>query len=260
MNKCPLLKTSYESLQRLADEYSAEYLAVRDSGDLTEVKQLKKELKQKRDEVWKLLCGEQYEKLEKEFNRQVDTLVNKGFPVLTNRKEQEFREIFTPLRKHLIRLAREKFPEDHIPFIIVPSEKLLSLEKKIPLVEVEGGKGYTALDLSELKTAGGIEIPESMAYLIVDVENGKAMLGKSPDNVVKRFKKEKRSPLTAEEGVSLILYYPQILEDHNISLPGSRPNNGVADLWLSGGWPNLSRSSASYSDARWGSASCLRRI
>ncbi|MBI2633162.1 MAG: hypothetical protein HYW78_02105, partial [Parcubacteria group bacterium] len=73
---CTQLKEEYQSLQKLTDEFRIVYLRVRDSGDLTEVKQLKKELKQKRDEVWKLLCGEQYEKLEKEFNRQVDTLVN----------------------------------------------------------------------------------------------------------------------------------------------------------------------------------------
>ncbi|MBI2633325.1 MAG: hypothetical protein HYW78_02955 [Parcubacteria group bacterium] len=261
-DSCANLKHEYESLQRLADEYIVVYLRVRDSGDLTEAKQLKKELTQKRDEVWKLLCGEQYEKLEKEFNRQVDILVNKGFPALTKRKEQEFRAIFTPLRKHLFKLSREKFPEGHIPFIIVPSEKLLSLQKKVSLMEVEGEKGYTVLDLSELKTAEGVEIPESLVYLTVDVENGKAMLGKSPNKSVEHFREEYRFSLTVEEGVAFILYYPEILKDHNIDLPGSRFGDGkAADLWLIvGGRLGLDWHWANYSDAKWGSASCGRRV
>ncbi|MBI2633163.1 MAG: hypothetical protein HYW78_02110, partial [Parcubacteria group bacterium] len=222
------------------------------------------ELKQKRDEVWKLLCGEQYEKLEKEFNRQVDTLVNKGFPVLTNRKEHEFREIFTPLRKHLRQLSREKFPEGHIPFIIVPSEKLLSLEKKIPLMEVEGKRGAIDrdfLDLPELKTIDGLKILRLMAYLIIDIENGKTMLGKSADEAVNQFKIEGRSPLTVEEGVALVFYYPEILKDHNIDLPSSCfSDDKFAYLWLSMNKLELSWGRAKNSSKRWGSASCSRRI
>ncbi|MBI2632932.1 MAG: hypothetical protein HYW78_00895 [Parcubacteria group bacterium] len=261
-NLCPHLKAEYESLQRLADEYVAVYLRVRDSGDFTEAKQMKKELTQKRDEVWKLLCGEQYEKLEKEFNRQVDTLVNKNFPALTNMNEQKFREIFKPFKKHLIRLSRENFPEDHIPFIIVPSEKLLSLEKKISLMEVDDRKGFTTFDLSKLKTAENIKISESLAYLVVDVENGETMLGKSPNKSVEQFREKYRSSLTAEEGVALILYYPEILKDHYIDLPGSRHGDDeVASLWLHVDGPGLRLSLANGSFAtKWGSASCGRRV
>ncbi|MBI2633170.1 MAG: hypothetical protein HYW78_02145, partial [Parcubacteria group bacterium] len=215
------------------------------------------------DEVWKLLCGEQYEKLEKEFNRQVDTLVNKGFPVLTNRKEQKFREIFTPLRKHLFKLSRETFPEGHIPFIIVPSEKLLSLEKKIPLMDVEGEKGFTGLDFSDFKTAEDIKIPKSLAYILVDIENGKAMLGENPNESVYQFVKIGRSPLTAEEGIALILQYPEILKDHNIDLAGSYHfdiDYRVADMFLGGSIPMLGWSEVDVSSPQFGSASCLYRL
>ncbi|MBI2632974.1 MAG: WG repeat-containing protein [Parcubacteria group bacterium] len=46
---CFDIKAEYESLQKLTDEYSAVYLRVRDSGDMTEAKKLKKELQQKMD-------------------------------------------------------------------------------------------------------------------------------------------------------------------------------------------------------------------
>ena len=204
---------------------------------------------------------EQYEKFEQEFNRQIENLLKKGLPKLAGMDEKKAASIFEPLKEQLKELSLKEFKEGRIPFVVVPREKLLALEKKIPLMEVEGKKGFTTLDLSELKTAEGVEIPESMAYLVVDVENGKIMLGKSADEAVKQFKKEGRSPLTAEEGVAIILQHPEILKDHYMDLPGSRHGDGgVADLWLYEGKPLLHWLWASYSVAKWGSASCGSRV
>jgi len=204
---------------------------------------------------------EQFEKFEREFSRQIENLSKKGFPKLAGMDEKKFATIFEPLREQLKELSGKEFKEGRIPFVVVPREKLLALEKEIPLMEVDGKKGFTALNLSELKTADGVEIPESMAYLVVDVENGKAMLGRIPDEAVKQFKKEGRSPLTAEEGVAIILQHPEILKDHYMDLPGSRRgDDGVAHLWLSEGRPELHWSWASGSDAEWGSASCGSRV
>lgn len=204
---------------------------------------------------------EQYEKFEQEFNRQIDNLSKKGFPKLTGMDEKKFMGIFEPLKEQIKELSSREFQEGRIPFVVVPREKLLSLEKKIPLMELEGKKGFTTLDLSELKTAEGVEIPESLAYLVIDVENGKVMLGKSADEAVKQIKKEGRSPLTAEEGVAIITQYPEILKDHYMDLCGSRHGGDeVADLWLNEGKPELYWSWASNSHAKWGSASCGSRV
>ena len=204
---------------------------------------------------------EQFEKFEQEFNRQIENLSKKGFPKLAGMDEKKFSTIFEPLKEQLKELSGKEFKEGRIPFVVVPREKLLALEKEIPLMEVGGKKGFTTLNLSELKTADGVEIPESLAYLVVDVENGKAILGRIPDEAVKQFKKEGRSPLTAEEGVAIILQHPEILKDHYMDLPGSRRGDGrVADLWLVEGKPGLSWSWASSSHAEWGSASCGSRV
>ena len=205
--------------------------------------------------------NEYHEQLLKEFDRQIDNLAKKGFPKLAGMDEEEFVSIFEPLKEHLKELSSKEFKEGHIPFVIVPRKKLLSLEKEIPLMEVDGKKGFTTLNLSELKTADGVEIPESLAYLVVDVENGKAMLGRIPDEAVNQFKKEGRSPLTAEEGVALILQHPEILKDNCMGLPGSRRGDDkVADLWLFEGEPRLHWSWANSSLVRWGSASCGSRV
>ena len=203
---------------------------------------------------------EQFEKFEQEFNRQIENLSKKGFPKLAGMDEKKFSTIFEPLKEQLKELSGKEFKEGRIPFVVVPREKLLALEKEIPLVEVDGKKGFTTLNLSELKTADGVEIPESLAYLVVDVENGKAMLGRIPDEAVKQFKKEGRSPLTAEEGVAIILQHPEILKDHYMDLPGSRHGDDkVANLWLNEGKPKLNWNWANNSNAKWGSASCGSR-
>jgi len=203
---------------------------------------------------------EQFEKFEQEFNRQIENLSKKGFPKLAGVNEKKFATIFEPLKEQLKELSGKEFKEGRIPFVVVPREKLLALEKEIPLMEVDGKKGFTTLNLSELKTAEGVEIPESMAYLVVDVENGKAMLGRIPDEAVKQFKKERRSPLTAEEGVAIILQHPEILKDHYMDLPGSRGGVRVAGLWLVEGGPRLFWVWADDSSAKWGSASCGSRV
>jgi hypothetical protein len=167
---------------------------------------------------------EQYEKFEQEFSRQIDNLAKKGFPKLAGMDEKKFAAIFEPLKEKLKELSSQEFQEGRIPFIVVPRDKLLALEKQIPLVELDGKKGFTNIDdVSKFfTTAEGVKIPEAMAYLVVDIENGKVMLGKSADEAVKQFKKEGRSPLTADEGVAIILQHPEILKDHYMDLPGSR--------------------------------------
>lgn len=206
---------------------------------------------------------EQYEKFEQEFMRQIDNLAKKGFPKLAGMDEKKFAAIFEPLKEKLKELSSREFQGGRIPFVVVPRDKLLALEKQMPLVELNGKKGFTGIDdVSEFFTAAeGVKIPEAMAYLVVDIENGKVMLGKSADEAVKQFKKEGRSPLTADEGVAIILQHPEILKDHYIYLAGSRRgDDGVAGLWLYEGKPKLYWAGSDSSDSEWGSASCGSRV
>lgn len=206
---------------------------------------------------------EQYEKFEQEFNRQIDNLAKKGFQKLAGVDEKKFAAIFEPLKEKLKELSSREFQEGRIPFVVVPRDKLLALEKQMPLIELDGKKGFTGIDdVSEFfTTAEGVEIPEAMAYLVVDIENGKVMLGKSADKAVKQFKKEGRSPLTADEGVAIMLQHPEILKDHYMDLAGSRRGGGgVADLWLYEGGPWLGWSDSGGSVSGWGSASCGSRV
>ncbi len=212
------------------------------------------------------------EKLDHEFDRQLHRLLSRIREIYP--EEAEAYEATVSYEVNLLKYAlheqikREDVKEGHVPFVIVLRNELMPLEKQVELMEYGEIKGSfnKNMVLSELRTAGGIQISKSPAYLIVDIEDGRAMLGKSAYEAVKQFKNEGRSPLTAEEGVAFITQHPEILAHHSIDLAGSfhsRPDS-FAGLWLSGPMsrrePELCRNYSDVSDLDWGSASCLRRV
>jgi len=175
------------------------------------------------------------------FDQQVETLIGRGVADAAGIAPEAFHGMLGHLRDKVLELAREapETKEGHIPFVIVLREEMLPLKKKVELMEVNGVKGYTAHESSaEFKTYGGVKIPESPAYLMVDVEVSEHSIG------IRRVKMNKsieehfpgRSLLTAEEGVALVTQYPEILEQ-KITLAGSRFGNEKvpAVLYLSWG-------------------------
>lgn len=203
-------------------------------------------------------------RLQSLFGEQVQTLLKKEFPKHAGMSEKEFLSYILPLKEKLPEIADMDIPKEHVPFIVVIKNEIISTENIVPLLELEGKKGYTTMDADTIKgfkPIEGVKIPNGWAYLAVDIETGKTSLGKTPDEAIKKIKLEDRSPLTLEECVALIIYHPEILRDQYIWMPGSRRGDGgVAYLWLGGGKPGLGWSWANGSDARWGSASCGRRI
>jgi hypothetical protein len=209
--------------------------------------------------------GEYHEQLLKEFERQVATITKKEYSEASGMKPDEYRKIFEPLKEHIREIAqREKeMKEGHIPFVIVIKSDVIAPEKEMPLIELEGKKGYTTMDSDTIKGFKPFEvkIPNGKAYMAVDIETGKTTLGKTPDEAIKKIKSEDRSPLTLEEGVALITHHPELLKDNYIWVPGSRHGDDkVASLWLSEGKPRLGWVWASDSYAGWGSASCGSRV
>ena len=153
--------------------------------------------------------------------------------------------------------------EGHIPFIIVVKNEVIAGEKAMPLVELEGKKGYTYPDEDGIKgfEPFGVEAPNGKAYLAVDIETGKTTLGETPDEAIKKIKSDDRSPLTLEEGVALVTHHPEALKDNHVFMPGSRHGpDEVASLWLGEGRPRLGWNLSDSSRSKWGSASCGSRV
>lgn len=225
--------------------------------ELAELEEILNETKNKKTAESK----KRYERLVIEFDRQVANLIRKGFVKKAKLNVEEFRNILETLKEKLIELSLLEFPKGQIPFIIVPRERLLSLKEKIALIELQDMKGSTSLDLSKFKAAEYLEIPETLAYLIVDVDIGITTQEETTYNAERQLKEYGRSPVTIEEGVALALQYPRILEEHNVIFAGSRyGTNQVADLWLHGNKLDFSLYSLNHSNPRWSLVSCGNRI
>jgi len=131
--------------------------------------------------------------------------------------------------------------------------KKLKVLYNIPLktqLEKLGIKNY--LDLEEIKNL----YPQEET--IYDIETGEEMLGKSPEQCEKEFKKQGRRGLNIYEGLAIIRKCPNILKKHYIDLVGSRHerNDGVPDVYLNGDKPGLGSNGIDSSLDEWGSASC----
>jgi len=131
--------------------------------------------------------------------------------------------------------------------------KKLKVLYNIPLktqLEKLGIKNY--LDLEEIKNL----YPQEET--IYDIETGEEMLGKSPEQCEKEFKKQGRRGLNIYEGLAIIRKCPNILKKHYIDLVGSRYEQGdeVPNVYLLADEPRLSSDGIGNSDDEWGSASC----
>ena len=173
------------------------------------------------------------------FDQQVKTLLKKGYPNAAGMEESQFLKYINPLE--------ENFRAGSV--IVIP-EIFVSITKKLALIG-----GSTPLDITKICNADGI-IPRK-PYLIHDIENGEAMMGISPGNCVKQFKREERHGFTVNEGVMYITYHTQTLQDHYMDFPGSWYGHSglVAGLGLYGGRPLLVWLYAASLNSGWGSAS-----
>lgn len=176
------------------------------------------------------------------FGFQVRNLVEKG--VIKSREE--------------VKGLRKRLPEKGM-LLVVPETKLL-LDELMERVVVGGEKGRTSPSFEYLKDK--VKTPKK-PYLCLDVEDGRKMLGKSPKQCLQEFKEQKRSELTALEGIILLISFPEILKHHYIDLPGSRIDGSdeVPYVFLGNGdQPELYWNDLANSDDRWGSASCGSRV
>lgn len=201
--------------------------------------------------------------LMREFDRQVENLLRKGYPGVAGLAEHEFLAHLEPLRERIGGLSAPALsPDDgRVPVVIVVTSGLLAVGQAMQFVEREGKRGFTTMDTEDLRRFGpieGLELPGGPAYLLVDVDTGRDTLNVTPDEALKRTAAAGRSPLTLEEGIALVTHYPEALRKNGcFSLLGSRcGDRRVTALWLSGGRPKLGWCWAGNPHTWLGSASC----
>ena len=209
---------------------------------------------------------EYHEQLRKEFDRQVENLLQKGYPDIIGVSVEKFTQDLGPLKA---RLAAGSFAEINVeagklPFVIVIKSELVATEIAIQQVEREGRNGFVSMypvEPTSFKPIDGIKLPGSKAYLLLDIDRGNRTLNVTPDAALKMIEQENRSPLTIDEGIAVITHYPEFLrKNYCFSMLASRcGDRRVPALWISEGRPKLGWCWAGNPHTWLGSASCAGR-
>ncbi|MDQ0892360.1 hypothetical protein QFZ81_007448 [Paenibacillus sp. V4I9] len=204
--------------------------------------------------------------LNDEFDRQVENLVEKGYPSIAGLTNEEFKQHLESLRDRIKELEKPKKEQQagYVPFVIVVQSDWVDGEKAMQIVKRNDKMGFSVMDADDIKRfkpIEGIELPTGLAYLAVDIDTGKETLNITPNEAIKTITNESRTPLTLEEGIALITHFPDILQKNNgFSLLGSRcGDRRVTALWISAGKPKLGWCWAGNPHTWLGSASCGSR-
>ena len=199
-----------------------------------------------------------------EFDRQVATLLEQGYPDVAGLSAAGLAELVEPLRQALHSIS-PLAEGTTIPFVLVVARDLVAPGAAIDLVRRRGEPATSMFDQDELTRfvpIASLEIPPGPGYLITGVETGEDTLNATPDEALVAIERRSLSPLTIEEGIALVTHFPEaIAPNAGFSLPGSRcGDRRVAAFWISRRRPKLGWCWAGAPHTWLGSASCESRI
>ncbi len=197
--------------------------------------------------------------LHTEFDRQVATLLEKGYPAAAGLGQRAFMNRVEALRHHLPPAKRHN--AGCIDFVIVVKLERLRASDPIGLQALKGtskANFFEPAELAEFKPIAGVAIPAGLAYLLLDVDTGENTLNVTPDEALARMLKRQRSPLTIDEGLAVLTHFPNILKTSNAfsMLASRRGDRRVPALWTSNRRPKLGWCWAGNPHTWLGSASC----
>jgi hypothetical protein len=204
-----------------------------------------------------------------ELKRQLGNLVAQGF---LSKHQAMHESIVASILGKISLLQEQSLPLidlqlGTLPFVIVLKRTVISPEEAIRLIDISGKKGVEKMfpkTPSQFQTLSSIELPPTEAYLIADIDRGKHNLNMVPNSAFIEIERAGRSPLTIEEGISILAQYPEFLTRNNCySLLASRieGDKRVPAIWLNAkGEPNLGWCWNGNPHTWLGSASCRTRI
>jgi Family of unknown function (DUF5701) len=116
-------------------------------------------------------------------------------------------------------------------------------------------------DLDTFVPIDAVELPDSPAYLAIDVDLGVESRNVPPQDALRDVLAAGRSPLTIDEGIALVLQQPEaIARNWGFSMAGSRRGDQrVPAFWISEGRPKLGWCWDGNPHTWLGTASCLER-
>ena len=175
-----------------------------------------------------------------EFDRQVQTLVDVGYPKLAKKSKASFLKLVLPLREKVttFNALELNLETGKLPFVIVIKNELVPSEVMLSSTEKNNKKGVTILrphTTENFKTIPEVIIPVEQAYLLVDIDRGKKSLNLPPNEAMGLIVKARRTPLTIDEGIAIVTQFPDFLMKNNcFSLLASRTGSDqrVPAIWI----------------------------
>jgi hypothetical protein len=179
-----------------------------------------------------------------EFERQMQVLVDLGYPALAGMPEPDFRAALGPLRPVAAGIAHETTvaADDHIPFVIVlPAVPVAWVAERMTLNGKPATLMLAADDLDRFTPIPAATVPAGFGYLLVDVDTGTEFCGVRPADALPVITARGRTPLTVAEGVALVTQRPDMLRKNKcFSLLASRcGDKRVPAIWISAGAPKV---------------------
>jgi hypothetical protein len=114
-------------------------------------------------------------------------------------------------------------PKGQIPLLIIKEANISE--------QIKNMHGHTELDLARID----YKPAKNALYLLLDVEDGRNMVAKSPKDALKKFGKERRHALNINESIALLTQYPSLLKNHYLISAGSfyvKDDETQPLLWL----------------------------
>ena len=188
-----------------------------------------------------------------ELDRQVDLLTTLGYAELAGMTTEQFRERLAPLRATAAGLADlHDATEETVPLVLVITRELVAPEARMPRTHLAGrdrpgvvDRNYAKGDLATYHPIESVRLPAAAAYLLLDVHRGSEFSGVRPQDALPTILGRGRSPLTIDEGISLVTAHPQVLASNRcFMLSGSRrpihmDDRRVPAMWISRFAPKL---------------------
>jgi len=200
---------------------------------------------------------------EAEFDRQVATLLQRGYPRAAGMDEPEYVALLEPLRERATSLdPGSDLEHGRFGFVIVVSGALVPASRSVSFVRRRDKAGFLSMltpeELTRFEPIEAVNLPTGGAYLISAIDTGKASLNVTPDHALATIRHDGRSPLTIDEGIALITHFPEaVATNGGFSLAGSRcGDRRVCALWISKGAPKLGWCWAGNPHTWLGTASC----
>jgi len=204
-------------------------------------------------------------RIDTELDRQLDTLVELGYPALAGLTEQAFRAAGEALRQPLEHsvLGTPSARPEGATFVIVVNRSLVPVTARVPLLSLGDRSGTLSPHLADVETfAAQVEIPPAPVYAVVGVERGDEFLDARPSEAAAVIAERGRTMLTIEEGIGFLHACPEALEKNRCFHTGASRNSDkrVPALWIADRAPHLGWCWENNHHTWLGVASCSGRV